>query len=231
MCTMMAGVILVVLGLTGLGTAVKFIPRPIVIGFTNGIALLIASTQIKDFFGLKIDKVPGEFTGPHGDADCGELPHPRRGQTRAGRGRRWPSFVLFMRFLPRVPGHDRGAVRRRPWPRRSCTCRSRPSARASAAFPPGCPPSTFPHFTSVSSAKLLSPALTVAMLGAIESSAVGRGGRPHDGGDKHNPNTELFAQGIANIVVADLRRPARNRRHRPYGHQHPFAAPRLPWPA
>src|SRR6202022_2094073 len=63
MCTMMAGVLLVILGATGLGTAVKFIPRPVVVGFTNGIAVLIASTQIKDFFGLKIDKVPGEF-GP-----------------------------------------------------------------------------------------------------------------------------------------------------------------------
>src|ERR1700704_143827 len=63
MCTMMAGLLLVILGATGLGTAVKFIPRPVVIGFTNGIAVLIASTQIKDFFGLKIDHVPGEFAG------------------------------------------------------------------------------------------------------------------------------------------------------------------------
>src|SRR6266446_1380003 len=61
MCTLMAGVLLVVLGATGLGTAVKFIPRPVVVGFTNGIAVPIASTQIKDFFGLKIEKVPGEF--------------------------------------------------------------------------------------------------------------------------------------------------------------------------
>src|ERR1700693_2901860 len=61
MCTMMAGVLLLILGATGLGTAVKFIPRPVVVGFTNGIAVIIASTQIKDFFGLKIDKVPGEF--------------------------------------------------------------------------------------------------------------------------------------------------------------------------
>ena len=58
---MMAGVMLVIMGLTGMGSAVKFIPRPIVIGFTNGIAILIASTQIKDFFGLNLDKVPGEF--------------------------------------------------------------------------------------------------------------------------------------------------------------------------
>src|SRR5260370_7869152 len=51
------------LGLTGLGSAVKFIPRPVVVGFHNGIAVIIASTQVKDFFGLKIDKVPGEFWG------------------------------------------------------------------------------------------------------------------------------------------------------------------------
>src|SRR5207344_4821 len=61
MCTVMAGVLLVIMGVTGLGTAVKFIPRPVVIGFTNGIAVLIASTQIKDFFGLRIESVPGEF--------------------------------------------------------------------------------------------------------------------------------------------------------------------------
>src|ERR1700674_1868396 len=61
MCTVMAGILLVILGATGMGSAVKFIPRPIVLGFTNGIAVLIASTQIKDFFGLNLDKVPGEF--------------------------------------------------------------------------------------------------------------------------------------------------------------------------
>src|SRR5436305_5603376 len=59
MCTVMAGLLLVIMGATGLGTAVKFIPRPVVIGFTNGIAVLIASTQIKDFFGLGLQKVPG----------------------------------------------------------------------------------------------------------------------------------------------------------------------------
>src|SRR5271169_5645493 len=63
MCTLMAGVMLVMLGVTGLGNAVKFIPRPVVVGFTNGIAVIIASTQIKDFFGLRIEKVPGDFAG------------------------------------------------------------------------------------------------------------------------------------------------------------------------
>src|SRR5215813_5335606 len=61
MWTVMAGILRVVMGITGLGTAVNFLPRPVVIGFTHGIAVLIASTQIKDFLGLKIDKVPGVF--------------------------------------------------------------------------------------------------------------------------------------------------------------------------
>src|ERR1700733_6226584 len=61
MCTVMAGVLLVIMGIAGMGTAVKYIPRPVVIGFTNGIAILIASTQVKDFFGLQLAKVPGVF--------------------------------------------------------------------------------------------------------------------------------------------------------------------------
>src|SRR5207248_7999698 len=63
MCTGIAGVFLIFLGVTGLGSAVKYIPRPVLVGCTNGIAVVIASTQIKDFFGLKVEKVPGEFLG------------------------------------------------------------------------------------------------------------------------------------------------------------------------
>src|SRR5688572_8636666 len=61
MCTMMAGVILIVLGASGMGAAVKYLPRPVVVGFTNGIAVLIASTQIRDLLGLRMDSVPSEF--------------------------------------------------------------------------------------------------------------------------------------------------------------------------
>src|SRR6202040_3147155 len=60
-CTMMAGLLLLILGATGMGAAVKYFPRPVIIGFTNGIAILIASTQIRDFFGLRMDHVPGDF--------------------------------------------------------------------------------------------------------------------------------------------------------------------------
>jgi SulP family sulfate permease len=60
-CTVLAGVVLIALGAGRLGSAVRFIPRPVVIGFTNGIAVLIASTQVKDFLGLETPAVPGEF--------------------------------------------------------------------------------------------------------------------------------------------------------------------------
>src|SRR5215468_2433565 len=60
-CTMLAGVLLVVMGITGLGAMVKYFPRPVVVGFTNGIAILIASTQIRDLFGLRMEHVPGDF--------------------------------------------------------------------------------------------------------------------------------------------------------------------------
>ena len=64
LCTMMAGIMLVALGASGVGSAVKYIPRPVVVGFTNGIAVLIASTQIKDFLGLKLTEGnPGDFIG------------------------------------------------------------------------------------------------------------------------------------------------------------------------
>jgi SulP family sulfate permease len=62
-CTLVAGAILLFPGVTELGAAVKFIPRPVIVGFTNGIAVLVASTQIKDYFGLTIDKLPGNFVG------------------------------------------------------------------------------------------------------------------------------------------------------------------------
>ena len=100
---MMAGVMLLILGLTGLGSLVKFIPRPVTIGFTNGIAVLIASTQIKDFFGLKIDKVPGDFVGRM-QAVCQPSPNVSR-----PRPWYWPLasvvvILFFRRFVKRVPG-------------------------------------------------------------------------------------------------------------------------------
>src|SRR5467141_204338 len=103
MCTLMAGVFLAILGATGLGTAVKFIPRPVVVGFTNGIAVLIASTQIKDFFGLKIDKVPGEFWGRMGTV-IRHFSSLSLADTTLG-VIALVLIILFMRYFKRVPGY------------------------------------------------------------------------------------------------------------------------------
>src|ERR1700691_1733224 len=103
MCTLMAGVMLVILGVTGLGSAVKFIPRPVVVGFTNGIAVIIASTQIKDFFGLQIEKVPGEFA-----ARIETLILNFHTLSPLATGLAVFSLALiivFMRFVKRVPGY------------------------------------------------------------------------------------------------------------------------------
>src|SRR6185503_6034612 len=60
---MMAGVLLVVLGAAGMGTAIRFLPRPVVVGFTNGIAVILATTQLREFLGLTMTQMPGDFTG------------------------------------------------------------------------------------------------------------------------------------------------------------------------
>src|SRR5262245_13334316 len=102
MVTMMAGVLLLFLAVTGLGQAVKFIPRPVVLGFTNGIALLIASTQIKDFLGLGMDSPPSEFFARMA-ALAGSL-----GSTNVIAvvlATTSLALVLFIpRWLPKVPG-------------------------------------------------------------------------------------------------------------------------------
>src|SRR4029077_3504413 len=103
MCTLLAGTLLVILGATGLGTVVKFIPRPVVVGFTNGIAVIIASTQIKDFFGIHADKVPGEFLGRMEvlDHNFGSF---SRLETTLGLVS-LALIILFTRYLKKMPGY------------------------------------------------------------------------------------------------------------------------------
>lgn len=194
-CTFMAGVILVVLGISGLGTAVKYIPRPVVIGFTNGIAILIASTQIKDFFGLKIDHVPGEFLARIESiiANFHTLTViPTLLSTIC-----LLVLIVFRRFIPKIPGSIfvlLGATFVVSWLEISVeTINSR-----FGGIPQGLPNFSIPKFRPDLIMTLLSPTITVAMLGAIESllSAVVA---DRMSGDKHNPNVELFAQGVANI--------------------------------
>ena len=196
-CTVMAGVILVVLGLTGLGTAVQFIPRPVVVGFTNGIAVLIASTQIKDFFGLRIENVPGDFVGRmNAVATHFHTIDPTTTLLAVGA---LAVVILCMRFFKKVPGSIAalllGTVVVVAFGISVETIGTR-----FGGIPSGLPALTVPQFHPDMIPVLLSPALTVALLGAIESlmSAVVA---DRMSGDKHNPNVELVAQGVANIAV------------------------------
>jgi len=195
MCTVMAGVLLVIMGATGLGTAVKFIPRPVVIGFTNGIAVLIASTQVKDFFGLGLEKAPGVFW-----LRMEELA--RNFHTLSYEATALAVFTVLLLIIcrglsPRIPGPivalllGTAAVYFFKLPVETIGTRF-------GGIPSGLPAFALPHFHYDIFRQLLSSAFTVAMLGAIESlmSAVVS---DRMSGDRHNPNVELIGQGVANI--------------------------------
>jgi len=181
--------------MTGLGTAVKFIPRPVVVGFTNGIAVIIASTQIKDFFGLKVDKVPGEFLARMEALvrNFGTL-----SPVETALGVLALLLILsFTRYVKKVPGYVVAlfvgtAI---------VVVFKLPVATIGTRFggiPSGLPKLRIPQFHVDLVRPLISPAVTVAMLGAIESlmSAVVS---DRMSGDCHNPNVELVAQGVANM--------------------------------
>jgi len=196
MCTMMAGVLLIVLGATGMGSAVKFIPRPVVIGFTNGIAVLIASTQIKDFFGLSLQKVPGDFW--------------LRMKALAGAAPTWSwratvlavCTVAAMLACRAISGRISGPIVAMLSATVAVWLLKIPVETIGTRFggiPSGLPHLAIPHWHASLVPGLLGPAFTVAMLGAIESlmSAVVSDRMSHD---HHNPNVELMGQGVANIV-------------------------------
>ncbi|MEN3339450.1 MAG: sulfate permease, SulP family [Acidobacteriota bacterium] len=196
MCTMMAGVLLVILGATGMGVAVKYLPRPVVVGFTNGIAVLIASTQVKDFLGLRIGTVPAAFV-PRLEMLASGL-HTMNPAAAALGVAALALIVGLRRTLPRVPGTILALVGGTALVMLTRLGVETIGTRF-GGIPSGFPKPIFPAFTPSLIPTLLRPAITVAMLGAIESlmSAVVA---DRMGGDRHNPNVELIAQGIANIA-------------------------------
>jgi len=196
MVTLMAGMLLLVMGLTGLGSTVKFIPRMVVIGFTNGIAILIASTQIKDFFGLKTGAVPSEFL-PRIMLLAEHFKSLNPATLGLGLGTLTMLLVL-PRFFKRIPASIVALL--------VCTGISvvfhLPVETIGSKFggiPQGLPPFAIPNFHAEHILPLIPSAFTVALLAALESmlSAVVADGMT---GDRHNSNVELVAQGIANIV-------------------------------
>jgi len=197
-CTVMAGVILFILGITRLGSIIKYIPYPVTTGFTSGIAILILSTQIKDFLGLKIDKMPADF-------------FPRMESLVDHIGTiQWPTLVLAAASLAVIflwPKH---------WARRvsgsivavvlatiAVTLFKFPVETIGSKFggiPQGLAHFQVPDLHWYKLKHLIAPATTIAILAAIESllSAVVADGMIDD---KHDSNQELMAQGIANIVT------------------------------
>lgn len=194
-CTLMAGVLLILLGVTGLGTAVRFIPRPVIVGFTNGIAILIASTQIKDFLGLKTGIVPGDFVGR-----MRVLLESARTVSPLTTVMSSIALLLILgisRYVRRLPGYIVAllagtiVVYFLHLPVETIGVRF-------GGIPSGFPKFHLPVFEYHTVRTLISPAITVALLGAIESlmSAVVA---DRMSGDHHNPSAELVAQGLANI--------------------------------
>jgi SulP family sulfate permease len=194
-CTMLAGILLVLMGVTGLGAMVKFFPRPVVVGFTNGIAILIASTQIRDFFGLRMEHVPGDFF--HRMGAIAQNFYTLNWAATAVGVASLLVMIICLRFFRRVPGAivvcfaSIAAVSFFHVPVETIGTRF-------GGIPSGLPHIAVPRFQPSLLLHLLSPAITVAMLGAIESlfSAVVSDRMSND---KHNPNVELVAQGVANI--------------------------------
>lgn len=198
MVTMMAGVMLLFLGITGLGNAVKFIPRPVIIGFTNGIAVLIASTQLKDFFGIKGEgAVPSEFIHRMhylleniSTADLITFLLAL-------------SSLLVILFVPKLSKKIPGSIIALLTATIVTALLGAPVETIGSKFggiPSGLPEFAMPEFKLSLIIPLLPSAVTVALLAAIESllSAVVADSMSND---RHNSNVELIAQGIANITV------------------------------
>jgi SulP family sulfate permease len=196
-CTVMAGVILLVMGVARLGTMIKYIPYPVTMGFTSGIAVLIFSTQIKDFFGLRVDKVPSEFV------------EKMKVLAEHGGTFEWRTLALAAASLAIIVFWPK------PWQRRvpgsivalvlgtaAVAFFQLPAETIGSKFggiPQALPKPQFPSLSWENIQHLFQPALTIALLAAIESllCAVVADGMVDD---RHDSNQELMAQGLANIV-------------------------------
>ena len=201
--TMMSGVMLFAMGALRLGSMIRFIPLSVVIGFTNGIAVVIFISQIKDFLGLQIEQLPGEFFA--------------KMQTLLGAlGTLQPATVaLSMASLAVLIGWNRASTRvawmkRLPGPLAVLIIATGINAvlmlpvetigSRFGGIPQGLPDFGLPEVSLGTLGKLIAPALTIALLGAIESLLSARVA-DNQIDDRHNPNQELMAQGLANVAA------------------------------
>ncbi|MFZ3219690.1 MAG: SulP family inorganic anion transporter [Rhodoferax sp.] len=210
LATAMSGVILFAMGFFKMGTLVRFIPVAVVIGFTNGIAVLIALSQVKDFLGLRVTTMPADFFGI-----LSTLQHALPTfnlQATVVAALSLAGIVLWRMVMPRLGVRHVWASRLTVVPGSvvvlvlatlGVSLLKLPVETIGSRFggiPSALPALQWPAFSWASARFLFIPAVTLALLGAIESLLCAR---VADGmiGDRHDPNQELMAQGIANFVT------------------------------
>ncbi len=211
--TAASGVLLFLMGLFKLGTLIRFIPVAVVIGFTNGIAVLIMLSQTKDFLGLKVSNMPADFGGilrSLGEA----LPSFQPTTLALALGSLILTVVWQLNFAPR-PQHAQTSGLRRALQFIPGSIVALVAATLVAqvmrlpvetigskfgGIPSALPSFAWPEFSLDTLKHLSMPIFTLTLLGAIESLLCAR---IADGliGDRHNPNQELMAQGVANFVT------------------------------
>ena len=204
--TLLAGFFLIMFGVLHLGTIIKYIPYPIVVGFTSGIALTIFTTQIKDLFGLTMASVPSDFIEKW-IAYIGSFSTIDKWSAAVGIGSvaviaLWPKIARYNNVLKKLPGSliaiivmTIGALLFKQYA--GVTSIETIGDRFSISNQ--LPGAQVPELTWDVIKSLVSPAITIAILGAIESLL---SATVADGviGDRHNSNTELIAQGFANLA-------------------------------
>ncbi|MCK9517119.1 MAG: SulP family inorganic anion transporter [Ottowia sp.] len=212
--TIMSGMLLFAMGLLRLGTLVRYIPTSVIVGFTNGIAVLIAFTQVKDFLGLTIADMPGDFFGV-----IAALWRHRESFNGWAFGLATASLAVLVLWQNGLPALGRRMPAHRGWLARvagipgtivalvlamlAVSLFELPVETIGSRF--GGIPSSLPHWSWpsldwASTRVLLMPAITLALLGAIESLLCARVADDIIK-DRHDPNQELMAQGIANFVA------------------------------
>ena len=198
LCTLLAGLMLIAAGLMRLGTLMKYMPQPVVTGFTAGIAVTIFTSQVKDLLGLPIEKLPGEFVAKW------ELYFAHLGDTSpASLGLALGCLALILavrRWRPQWPGFLIAVVAGSL----AALAFALPAPTIGTSFgeiPSALPTFAIPHIPFERTAELLPAAFTIAFLAGVESllSAVVADGMS---GGRHRSNAELVAQGVANAASA-----------------------------
>lgn len=195
--TIMAGVILILMGVGQLGSLIKFIPYPVIVGFTSGIAVIIFSSQVKEFLGLRLESVPADFVDKwHAYATHLSTLNP---QSLLVGTLALLIIILWPKALRKIPGSIVALIATtllvHLFGLQVDTIESR-----FGAIPSSLPAPALPQIDLALVREMILPATTIALLGAIEAllSAVVADGMI---GGRHKSNMELIAQGVANIVT------------------------------